>query len=513
MLQYSRSHHANRFQQFLSIFFKFKGLTAKGMDTLHDIGLTMSSKWTTDTIEKLSQESMREVRAMIQVFPWAISWDNFLLPLQVFSQTLNKTSEDGNGTAAIIHIKKSAHKLSTTCVRDLQRKRAEGMKKPIRFEEIYQLHVSNQEEIEKKMVDCVLQILLTSEEFNQPTSRYLSKYKGHPELVASAPLNALPYGLEHIANEYMLPSMAISESSYEGNLQILDKIRYRIGYRTLQQRIELATEKVLFGLGDQLTTDRLRGAARARCQDRNSEERLDNLIPVWGWLHGTMAFEKSLHKQYLGTESGYGFMQAFTLLYRHDLAKTSTAGAFHERFGRILHQILEAHLRNLWCVVGKVSDIKDLMEKSPEELKSLATLIVRDYASAQALNHSLYHPEQQIDEVKAHTIGMIRDLLHHTVLKQSIKYGDIGLMEALLPYLLFRFSGGRNSHYCIETLETLQGIHYEWPDEVRDFVCEHCWLINLTGKKDGHTSADRVMEAGIKDIKVSGISHDSRLTC
>lgn len=36
----------------------------------------------------------------------------------------------------------------------------------------------------------------------------------------------------------------------------------------------------------------------------------------------------------------------------------------------------------------------------------------------------------------------------------------------------------------------------------RNFVRRHCWLINLTGKRDGHTPIDRGMEAAIKDIKV-----------
>lgn len=307
MLQYSRSHYANRFQQFLSIFFKFKGLTAKGMDILHDISLTMSAKWTTNIVEKLSAESMPEMRKMIQEFSWSLGWDNVLLPLQVFSQSLGKKAEDGNGTAAIIHVKKSATRLPATSVQELRQKRADGMKNPISFNKIYQLHISQQHHIEEKMIDFVLRLLLESEEFNQSGHQYSRKYKNNPLLAPSLPVNALPHGPEYISCEYMLPSMPISNSSYEGNLQVPETVRSRIGYHTLEQRKKLATEKIVFPLGDQLTTDRLRGAARARCQDRNSEERLDNLVPVWGWLHGTMAFEKSLHKQYLGTEKGYGF--------------------------------------------------------------------------------------------------------------------------------------------------------------------------------------------------------------
>lgn len=95
-------------------------------------------------------------------------------------------------------------------------------------------------------------------------------------------------------------------------------------------------------------------------------------------------------------------------------------------------------------MVGKVPDIKNLVEKSPDELIGLARVIVKDYASAQALNTTLYHAEKQADEVKAHIVGMVSDLLHYAILKHAIKYGDIGMMEVLPPYLLLRFTGGRN---------------------------------------------------------------------
>jgi hypothetical protein len=37
----------------------------------------------------------------------------------------------------------------------------------------------------------------------------------------------------------------------------------------------------------------------------------------------------------------------------------------------------------------------------------------------------------------------------------------------MLPHLLFRFIGGRNSNYATEILELLQGLHREWTPEVR----------------------------------------------
>lgn len=60
-----------------------------------------------------------------------------------------------------------------------------------------------------------------------------------------------------------------------------------------------------------------------------------------------------------------------------------------------------------------------------------------------------------------------RDALHYIVLDNAIKSGDVGLMETFLPYLLYRFVGGGNPKYANEVLELLQGLHQEWPDELK----------------------------------------------
>lgn len=42
----------------------------------------------------------------------------------------------------------------------------------------------------------------------------------------------------------------------------------------------------------------------------------------------------------------------------------------------------------------------------------------------------------------------------------------MGLMEAMLPHLLFRFVGGGNGKYAGEVLELLQALHRKLPDDV-----------------------------------------------
>lgn len=135
-----------------------------------------------------------------------------------------------------------------------------------------------------------------------------------------------------------------------------------------------------------------------------------------------------------------GLKHGFTLLERKGLDQASTKGLFHDNLERALYHILEAHIRDCWTMVGSVAQLQDLRQ---------ALMVMEDAGQA--------------DELKTQATMFMRDMLQYVVLDQAIKYGDIGLMEAMLPHLLVRFVGGRNSHYATECLELLQGLHREWP--------------------------------------------------
>lgn len=76
-------------------------------------------------------------------------------------------------------------------------------------------------------------------------------------------------------------------------------------------------------------------------------------------------------------------------------------------------------------------------------------------------------PVEKQDQVKRQSIMWNMDILTYIELTSAIKIGDIGRMEDLLGTLLFRFAGGGNSKYTIEVLELFQGLHREWPENIR----------------------------------------------
>ncbi|GLB45643.1 hypothetical protein LshimejAT787_2500350 [Lyophyllum shimeji] len=296
------------------------------------------------------------------------------------------------------------------------------------------------------------------------------------------PVNQLPCGPDHATLQYLLGTVNIPEASYEDHERLIDEWFNQLGWKNAGQQMKLATTKVVPWVGDQLTMDCLRGLFKFRADDENSYKRLDFMVLAFGWLHLQMAFANSLHKQYLGTSEGRGLRQAFELLKRKGLTRVLTQGPFH-------HDLEEA--------------LYHVAERTPEELAKLAAELVRHHASSEAMDDMDADTENPVDEHKRQVIMWNRDVLQYIMLNQAVRHGDVGLMEDFLPVLLFRFIVGGNGNYTNEILELLQNLHREWPAEVCDFVRQHCWVINFSGKPGEWCEVDKAQEHNIKDMKVT----------
>ncbi|OSC97243.1 hypothetical protein PYCCODRAFT_1472038 [Trametes coccinea BRFM310] len=483
IILYARSNRCNALQRILGIYFKYKGkMTAKACDTLHALGITMSSKWITNAMEKMSKDSMLTVQRLFPTVPSVLSWDNVYMTFRVFAPRVEKKSSTGCGTASMIFFKRDAPMQPMMMNKQLQRQRTWGMNNPLTAMEIFDLAARGSADIQRWMSYHVLDVLLQAAEFDRRTYTH----RNHPLLQPPPSVELLPCGKEHITEQFMLGTLKTPEASYEDNDKVLHELLGQLGIRSKAQWHALGVQRILYVVGDQLTVDRVRSLQRFRCQDLNATDRMDYVLPIWGWLHYEMAIAKSLHKQYFGTASGFGFKHAFSLLERKGLDVTSTQGPFHDNFEQALYDILIARVRASWLEIAGVEKLESLREKTPEALVEMAAKIVRTYASARRLDE-LWDMGDSKDQLLYHTVMFNQDLLLYVVLNQAIKRGDVGMMEHMLPYMLFRFIGGRNSHYSGETLEMLQGLHKEWPPEVRDFVKHHY----------------RAMEGGINAIKVT----------
>ena len=463
MLLYTRSHHQNRFQKLFAIYFKFRGLSAKGFDTLHALGLIMSHKWACDSVSRISQRAIKEAHFLKDQHPWLLSYDNVNIPFRVFSQRIDKQSDIGTGSAATIYIKHNAKHLPPSENMDLQETRLQGMKNPLTPLEIFDLATQSYPRIQAEMKYQVLQFLLDCPQFNRSTYKDINS----PLLSRSSPTYQLPCGPENITLQFLLGTVNIPEASYEDNSRLIDEWLGQLHLNSPEMKERLGINMLLVWCSDQLTVNRLRNLIWFRSQDLNSFDQLDWLILSFGWLHFMMAHASGLHKQYLGTSRGRGLSHAFDLLNKKGLGVTSVKGPFHHDLSEVIYHSAEAHIREEWLVHSKVQSLDQLRLRSPEELVTLADLIVQERVSSLAIETMDRKPSRQKDEVLLQTMMCTRDFLHYIALNEAIKRGDVGLMEDFIPHMLFRFIGGSNSNYAIEALEVLQGLHREWSPNVK----------------------------------------------
>ncbi|KAJ7619938.1 hypothetical protein DFH06DRAFT_69197 [Mycena polygramma] len=497
MFSYSRSHHRGRLQKLFAIYFKFRGLSAKGFDTLHAIGLTMSNKWTGNAVARISAQSMAAVKRLMDLFPWLLSYDNVLVAFRVFSQRIDKKTLHGSGTASTVYIKRSAKRLPSTINQELQEMRRLGMANPLDAFDIFEIAELADKRRYPHLIHLILQYL-----FNAPEFEFSTYTRRDDALLQPPPLiRQLPFGKDHVALQYLLGTVNIPEASYEDNSNLIREWLHQLGLDSPEQQKKIGLEQVMAWVGDQLTVDRLRNLFRFRAEDDNSFERLDWLVVPPGWLHIQMAFANSLHKQHLGTPKGRGLSSAFDILRRKGLQSSQTEGPFFHDLSETLHIIAEAQFRELWLEVGKVTNLKDLQQKTPEQLLAMAEKIFSSHASSEAL--AKLKQKSITDDIKSQSIMFLRDVLPFILLRSAIRRGDVGIVEDMIPLLLYRFVGGKNSNYAIEMLELLQALNREWPSELSEWVRENCWVINNTGRHAGHMPIDEAQEMNIKDIKVT----------
>ncbi|KAJ7930381.1 hypothetical protein B0H13DRAFT_2228277 [Mycena leptocephala] len=451
--QFTRSNRRARFAKLWSIYLKACGLSARAFDALHALGILMSHKWTANAYGTLSDRAMEAVRAAIRLFPWLISHDNINVALRVFSQRLNNQSHLVSGCAYTIWVLPLRAALPLDMNRTLQIHRSQNCGEVFDFSAVLYGNDDADDRIEAFNVHHVLQLLLNSPDFID----YI--HRKDPLFASPDAVHRLLGGLENAIKMFILRTSTYEEASYERTLNVMADSFKQLLLDTKDEQERPALHRVIAWIRDQLTIERLRGLWKYRHEDHNSFDRLD-------------------YMQYLGTSAGIGGLrQAFD----------STKGPFWHNLDEALLDISEAHFRAAWLDIGNIKNPGDLKSKSPQVLKDLAEKLIQDHASREALN--------KIDRMEAGK--------QDQVFRQSIKSGDVGRIEDLLPTLLFRFAGGGNPKYAIEMLELFQGLQREWPEKLRYYITEFCWLFTRTGGVDSWLPFDLGQEENICDIKVN----------
>lgn len=446
----------------ITVLVRSQGTPAKSINLLHSFGITMSHQWSVHALKTISQNEMEVVRDWVHQFPFIITHDNVNIPFRVYTQRIDNQSHFDCGTASTVFFQPNAPPKQPLCNSTLQEYRAQGRLSPLSVQELYTLsHQATPSRYERD-VHRVLSYLIHSAEF------HLETYDGKDDeiFIPPHPIYQLPTGNDYITRQFILGTEHLKEASYEGNASVVAAVLHQLNLDTEEEMKKTGLDHVMVWIGDQLTSAQLRGLFNFCAQDRNAFERLDWLVPTFGWFHLLMVFANSLHKQYLGTTAGCGLIHAFTLLERKGLISVQTRGPFHQNLHDAICHVTEAHFHASWKAIGDVETLEALRSKSPTQLYDLAKQIVDKLASSAAVEAIDALPEGQRDQALHNSILWNRDILRYIDLYEATKNGDVGIMESTLPHLAFHFAGGRNSNYLGEVLELLQCLHHDWPPEL-----------------------------------------------
>jgi hypothetical protein len=461
-LAFRRNRRANVFQKFLSLYLKGCGLAARAFDTLSSLGVTASQKWAFTGIDHIVQSAQQKYALDVRRRRFIVSHDNLNIPFRVYEPTVNRQSHFDSGTAATLYTFPQTEGLTLDAAAFRESRRS-GRTQPIDGGTVLTVNSNATPRMKPRFIHWILRFLLEAPEFDVNSYRYRDS-----EILKSPPaVNQLQWGESHKTIQYMLPTAHIDESTYEGNDEIVEMVLKYLGFGSADELKSVGLEHIIVWVGDQLTVSRLRGLQNLRSHDWNAFERMQWMIPMFGWFHLQMAFANSLHAQYYGSKASLGFSHAFDILQRKGLHSTSTQGTFHHTFEQALFVVGVARFRDVWRQVAGVKSLEELRNKTAAQLYDLATKIWESYASTVAMVRLGESSNEDPDELLPITIRFNRDILDYFELDEAMKVGDVGRMEDMLPRLLFRFIGGGNHKYAVEILELLQGLHREWTEEVK----------------------------------------------
>ncbi|KAK7059466.1 hypothetical protein R3P38DRAFT_3167861 [Favolaschia claudopus] len=271
-LMYRHNRRFNLLQKTFAVYFKFPGLSAKGFDVLTH----SASPWVTPG------SATQFGGYLVTKHPWILTYDNVVILFGLFSQRLDNLQKLNSGTAATVYFNPKGKPLPPSANAKLKARRAGNLNNPMTGAELWKLMGDSEKQLRPFNIHTLLDFLLNSAEFD------LEKYPfaDHQLLMPLERLNGLPTGKDAKWIQRLLGSVNQPEAKWLKQLRLMDSAITK----------DIGLNRVLFFLGDQLTVSRIRGLFHRRAGDDNSFDRLDYLVPVFGWLHFTMTVANSLHE-------------------------------------------------------------------------------------------------------------------------------------------------------------------------------------------------------------------------
>ncbi|KAG8710472.1 hypothetical protein FRC08_017120 [Ceratobasidium sp. 394] len=333
----------NNFQKLLSIYFHAEHVPKAVVELLHRCNLCMSYSWTTKSVSQLAQEVRKTIVELARTRPIMECHDNILFKFPVRSQRGNRQTVTDNGTAiTMIVLPESARSAfeDPEAIRALRQRLesscALGTAVSLSWSDLSdpQCHAR----VFSHRLYHLFDILRSIPGISQ-TGVLADPLLRHPPS-----WHTLPSGPEHRTQMFMLATRPIDETTYAGNLQVLEDALHQMGLDTGDHLVCLTLERMLAWAGDDMTIQRCRLLQWFRQIERNGRDRLDSFIFIFAWLHALMCLVHAIFECGRGSAAGLGFMRSVLKLGRAGFAENMRKKRpdYHNVVEFLMHEF-EAH--------------------------------------------------------------------------------------------------------------------------------------------------------------------------
>ncbi|KEP45848.1 hypothetical protein V565_236600 [Rhizoctonia solani 123E] len=464
-LAFQLSHKNNQMQKLICIYLKAKGVPKSCFSFFQKAGLSLSYEWSRKALEHISAAAMDKAIAVFDSKPCISVYDNIRLAQAVKHERASHKTVTDNGTAMTIVPMRDSER-ATALLRDPDAIDAHwnNITQRYRNGDIHDHQLTAADLYDHpgfnqwgdRMASNVIQFLYEIPGLEKSLKRKHGLLRPLPPVHQLLPTKDIFHMLEPVPME---------EQTYGGNYAITKELPRQMKVDTDEKLVLWARNRMGPWTGDSLTIQRLRHLQRMKADDSNRLERMQHIIPVFGWMHLDMNLCNAIFYHHFSESSNSGLARDAAALGRSGLTKpTKSRGPAYHTVDEFMQHTTTARMRGLWLWASGTNTMEQLIawekESSPSIIAEAAQKIWLERASNRATQQFKSDPQL------CNSIAINRELLLRHEVRYSMRHGDVGRMEHTLPQLLYFFSGAGCANYAREIAEVLHWRKYEAPPGV-----------------------------------------------
>ncbi|KAF5334932.1 hypothetical protein D9611_010044 [Ephemerocybe angulata] len=474
MMLFIRNRGTNVVPTIIGVFLASTGASRRLIDTFHHMGLSTSYMSIQRCLTALSLDAKEQARIFVSSSDrlWGVVYDNINFTLRASSQRLDSTTRQINATTLAVFSLPVSFTRATyqAALALLDRNKTRQERKKFTLQSLSPMDPKKHANVMKAFEYAVATILL-----NHIPGEIQKEQRNRRLRSAVAPLKPVIRVLSHEKTKfYPLPALNEEEASTQGTARVVKKIFLEL----LNLTADVVDTEIRLMVGDWLTIRNLR-LIKAECKHEFTKFlRFDWIQEAAMPFHFQMNAMYCIYRTYYGTISQNNPSALDSQRTHIHRAKLDPKKPEYHLATEVGMHSLTARLLDCLRIELDYKSFGELKNWKPDTAEFLGVVkdIVAKYPTSAAAADALALG----DEVKAHSLLFMRDMLFFWEFCDAIRDADVGRMWVVYDFWVLMFRGAGCHNYANELLEMKAQFEYEFPPLLRDVV-ERTWLVNRWG--------------------------------